>query len=83
MILQETLRVDILNTVCTRLLQYAALQSNLTNLQLENIKSFIQLSFLPNDIRLAFAQDLITSDHPQLKMLVSDPVIGKILLEGV
>ena len=84
--LQKTIdpnRIDILATLCTRLANYATLQTNLNSLQLNNLKSFIQLPLLPDDLRFAFAQDLVVSDNLVLKRLVTDPVVGRVLLGGI
>jgi hypothetical protein len=78
---EDTLRVDILTTVSTRLVNYLLRQKGkLSKDQLENIKSFIKLEFLPNDIRLTMAQDLVTSDQRSLKPIMADPAIAKLLL---
>ena len=47
--------------------------------QLQNIKEFIKIDFIPNDIRLAMAQDLVSASH--LKSIMADPEIGKLLLK--
>ncbi len=74
-----TLRVDILATLCTRLVNYLVInQIKPSKEQLDNIKSFIKLDFIPNDIRLSMAQDLVGS--PNLRLIMADPQIGKLLL---
>lgn len=77
-----TLRVDILSTLCTRLVNYLTINNvNPEKSQLENIKSFIKLDFIPNDIRLSMAQDLVSSTNTNLKAIMADPQIGKLLLQ--
>ncbi len=81
---KQTLRVDILATICTRLVNYLTQsRKDLTKEQLENVKAFIKLDFLPNDIRLTMAQDLVGSDNKSLQGIMDDPEIGMILLEGM
>jgi len=77
-----SLRVDILATICTRLVNFLNINSIKPNKeQLQNIKSFIKIDFLPNDIRLAMAQDLVASPNKHLKVIMTDPEIGKLLLQ--
>jgi hypothetical protein len=79
--LGDALRVDILATICTRLLQTVSkMDFEPTEKQLENIKAFIKLDLLPNDLRLTFAQDLVQSKNQHLKQIIADPVIGKLVL---
>jgi hypothetical protein len=76
-----TLRIDIIATLCTRLINHLILtNTDPSPSQLDNVKQFIKIDFIPNDIRLAMAQDLIKSDNPKLKMIMADPEIGKMLL---
>ena len=73
------LRVDIIATLCTRLVNYLTINNiDLDTVQLNNIKSFIKIDFIPNDIRLSLAQDLVVS--PKLKVIMADPEIGNLLL---
>lgn len=77
-----TLRVDILATLCTRLVNYLSINNIKPDKdQLHNIKEFIKIDFLPNDIRLAMAQDLVSSPNSNLKLIMADPEIGKLLLK--
>ncbi len=83
-VLKETIRVDILATLCTRLVNYLGMQENKLDVaRMENVKRFIKIDFLPNDIRLAMAQDLVTSANPQLAEIMTDPEISQILLENM
>jgi len=78
-VMKGTLRVDILATLCTRLVNYLIINNIKPNKeQLENIKAFIKIDFIPNDIRLSMAQDLVSSSN--LKLIMADPEIGKLLL---
>jgi hypothetical protein len=77
-----TLRVDILATLCTRLVNYLTINNiKPSKEQLDNIKEFIKIDFIPNDIRLSMAQDLVASSNPNLKIIMADPLIGKLLLQ--
>jgi hypothetical protein len=79
-----TLRVDLLATIATRLTNYLLLESKgLLDAQLDNVKAFLKLDFLPNDIRLAMARELVASDKPTLQSLAQDPEVGLLLLEGM
>jgi hypothetical protein len=82
MVQQQTLRVDILATLCTRLVNHLTLQDiKPTKEQIDNIKSFIKMEFLPNDLRYTLAQDLVSSANKNLKVVMADPVIAKLLLQ--
>lgn len=77
-----TLRVDILATLCTRLVNYLTINNIKPDKdQLSNIKEFIKIEFIPNDIRLSMAQDLVSSRNTALKTIMADPQIGKLLLQ--
>lgn len=82
MVKKDTLRVDILATLCTRLVNFLTLHKiRPSKQQLTNIKSFIKMDFLPNDIRLTMAQDLVSSKNSALKSIMADPAIAKMLLK--
>ncbi len=77
----RALRVDILATLCTRLVNHLALgHAKLDKQQLANVRDFIKMEFLPNDIRYTMAQDLVSSPNPHLKQIMADPLIAKLLL---
>lgn len=84
---KDALRVDILATICTRLVNYLTLAERpFSSRQLANVIAFIKLDFLPNDIRLAMAQDLSDPARPNsanLIPIVEDPDVGRILVEGM
>ncbi len=78
---KDTIRVDILATICTRMVNYLTINQIKPNkAQLDNIKSFVKIDFLPNDIRLTMAQDLVSSKNRFLKSIMADAAIGKMLL---
>ncbi len=81
---KQTLRVDILATLCTRMVNYLTInQIKPSKEQLNNIKKFVKIDFLPNDIRLTMAQDLVSSKNRYLKPIMADSSIGKMLLKGM
>ena len=86
-VMKKSLRVDILATICTRLVNYLTLAKRpLDKRQLQNVIDFIKLSYLPNDIRLTMVQDLADPAKPNsanLLPILEDPEVGKILLEGM
>ena len=48
----------------------------------ENVKKFIKIESIPNDIRLNIAQELVLpSNMSKLKAIMADPQIGKLLLK--
>lgn len=81
-VVKKTIRVDIIATLCTRLVNYLTLNEiKLSKDQLNNLKEFIKIDFIPNDIRLTMAQDLVSSGNKNLKVLMGDPTIAKLLLQ--
>ncbi len=84
LVVGDSLRIDIIATICTRLLQTlvdTTFQPN--DLQLENLKAFIKLEFLPDDLRLSFAQDLVNSQNKSLKNILADAAIGRLILSSI
>lgn len=72
-------RLDILSTLTTRLLAHiAAADRKPTPVELDNLKKFLKLDLLPNDIRMAAMQDIMKM--PVLKPLLTDPLLSKALL---
>jgi hypothetical protein len=51
--------------------------------QLENLKSFVKMDFLPNDLRLSLLQDIMSGDNESLKQVVADPEISMMLLQNM
>ena len=79
---QQTKRVDILSVICTRLVNYLSVsKQKFAKPQLDNIKAFLNMDFLPNDIRLVAAQDIVSSDNKTVNAAIFvDPKLGKLLL---
>lgn len=81
-VLKDPIRVDIIATLCTRLVNYLVIHKiTPSKEQLENLKSFIKIDFIPNDIRLTMAQDLVSSGNSALKVIMGDPIIAQLLLK--
>ena len=78
-----TKRVDILSVIATRLVNYLNVsKSSFKAAQVENLKQFINMDFLPNDIRLITAQELMACKNKTIQASIfTDPKIGKLLLE--
>lgn len=78
------LRVDILATLATRMINHLELhKTKLSVKQIDNIKRFLMLDFMPCDLRLTTAQDLVRSSNKHLGAIMTDPEIGKLLLENM
>ena len=78
---EEVIRVDILATLCTRMVNYLNQQSKKLNAaQLSNLQAFVLLDCLPNDLRLAMAQDIMDGNNQSAKAIFSEPAIGALLL---
>ncbi|MCI5055071.1 MAG: AAA family ATPase [Flavobacteriales bacterium] len=74
-------RLDILAVIIIRLTNFLLIQKDkLDKVQFENLKKFILLPFIPNDLRLSMAQDLVNSKRPDLMGLYAVPEIGKLIL---
>jgi len=78
---QEVLRVDIIATLCTRMVNYLTLNNiKPDKKEIKNIQSFIKMDIIPNDLRLTLLQDLISSENTALKAVMADPDVGMLLL---
>ncbi|MEM1324134.1 MAG: AAA family ATPase [Bacteroidota bacterium] len=75
----KLLRSDLLSAICIRLAQQLQ-QAAPTTAQLANVKAFLSLDYLPAELRLLFAQDLMASPHSAVKALFADPEISRLLL---
>ena len=76
------LRVDILATMCTRLVNYLTLNDIKPDQEeIKNIASFIKMDIIPNDIRLSMLQDLVSSPNTALKKVMQDPEVAMLLLQ--
>jgi hypothetical protein len=77
----KTKRLDILSVTITRLVNHLTLgPGDLTDRQFANLRRFVLLPLLPNDLRLSMAQDLVKSDKKNLKKLYAVPEVGRLLL---
>ena len=77
----KTKRMDILSVIMTRLTNYLLYsKEELTDKAFENLQTFILLPFIPNDLRLAMAQELVNASLKSLKKLYSIPEIAKLIL---
>ena len=75
-------RLDILSVIVTRLNSYLLSHADaLTDVQLNHLMAFILLGFIPNDLRLSMAQELVASKHPNLMRLYSNPELAQFLLK--
>jgi len=80
---QQTKRVDILSVITTRLINFLTVgQSKFKAAQLENIKKFLKMDFLPNDMRLIALRDLASSSNKSLSAITAEPELGQLLLLG-
>jgi len=78
----KTKRLDILSVMMTRLTNHLLFMNDkLEEIQFNNLKEFMLLPVIPNDLRLSMAQDLFKADRADLKMLYAVPEIGKLILE--
>jgi hypothetical protein len=77
----DSTRMDILSVIVTRISNYCIMNADkIGEIELENLKNFILMALLPNDLRLSMAQELTQSKHPKLLKLYSNPAIAKLLL---
>ncbi len=83
MVNQSTLRIDLLSTLSTRLVNYLLVNDiKIEPSSFENIKSFMLLDFIPNDLRLGMATDLMKGNS-SLKNIMADPDLSLLLLENM
>ena len=74
-------RLDILSVIITRVTNHLINKDQkLSEKEFINLREFILLNILPNDLRLSMAHDLVNSKKPDLKRLYAVPEIGKLLL---
>lgn len=73
-------RIDILSTLCTRLLLHLkTLEKKCSKAQFDNMKRFLKMEIIPNDIRLSMLGDL--TKLPLMKSILLDPALSKLLLQ--
>jgi AAA domain (dynein-related subfamily) len=76
-----TKRLDILSVIMTRLTHTLLIgKKDLSDKQFNNLTKFTLLDLIPNDLRLAMAQELVKSEMKSMKKLYAIPEIGKLLL---
>ena len=74
-------RLDVLSVIVTRLSNHLLVRpGDPAETELANLKRFLLLDLLPNDLRLAMAQELTQSKRPALVKLYAMPEIGQLLL---
>lgn len=74
-------RLDILSVIMTRMVNHLIyMEESLDNSMFENLKQFILLDIIPNDLRLSMAQDLVKANRADLKRLYAIPEVGKLIL---
>jgi extradiol dioxygenase family protein len=77
----DNIRNDILSAVSTRLLNHIEQsKATLSEDQLNNVGAFLKMDFFPADLRFSVAQDIASSTKDQLKNMLADPDLGKLLL---
>ena len=80
-VVREYLRNDILFVLATRLFNYIEQsKAPLSESQLSNLKMFFKIDFFPADLRFSLAQEIASSSKNQLKSILADPDLSKILL---
>jgi hypothetical protein len=83
MVMQQVKRVDILSIICTRLVNVLLLEKVPFDApQLENVKKFLKMDFIPNDLRLIVMKDIAGSNNAKLKKVLQDPELGRLYLQN-
>ena len=83
MVNRTTLRVDLLSTLCTRLVNYLLVNDVKPSFaQNKNIKSFMLMNFIPNDLRLGMAQHFMKGNS-DLRNVMADAELSILLLENM
>ncbi|MBF0236664.1 MAG: AAA family ATPase [SAR324 cluster bacterium] len=78
------LRLDRLGTVCSRLAMYLKQKDlRLNTLHASNLVQFFLMPFLPNDLRMSMYQELLQSDRDELKEILRDKKIAKVMLSAL
>lgn len=74
-------RLDILSVIITRLTNHLIYTNEkLDDNMFDNLRQFILMPIIPNDLRMTMAQDLVKSNRSDLKRLYAIPEIGKLIL---
>ncbi|CAH0532392.1 hypothetical protein VST7929_00221 [Vibrio stylophorae] len=75
---EQTPRIDVLATLCTRLFHYLKQHPNQAKgAGLLNVQRFLKMTQLPQDLRLSLMQDLVQSGQPQLKAVIADAELAQ------
>ena len=78
---QEVLRVDLLAALQTRLVSQVNDQEQpLRPLHLDNLKSYLKIDWIPEDLKFALVQDLAKLRRKPIHKVLEDPEIGHLLL---
>jgi AAA domain (dynein-related subfamily) len=79
----DTQRLDVLSVLIMRIIHHLQMRTqNISALEMKNLRQFILMDLLPNDLRLSMAQELTREvKRPELTRLYADPVIGQLLLK--
>ena len=78
----DVLRVDILATLCTRLWHHLLYRdAPPTEREIDNLRRFVLLDVLPNDLRLSLLQEL--AGHPGFGAVTADAAVATALLDGM
>ena len=74
-------RLDVLSVIMTRLTNHLLyMAEKLDDKMFDNLRRFILMPVIPNDLRLGMAQDLVKSNRSDLKRLYAIPEVGKLIL---
>jgi len=74
-------RMDVLSVIVTRLINYLLVREKpLSEEELGNLRAFISLPLLPNDLRLSIAQELAEANRPDLSQVFAEPQVAQLLL---
>lgn len=77
---QKTLRIDILSTISIRLVNYILSHKKISKPQIGNIKLFLKLELMPEDLRLSMVQDLAKQNSTTSKEIFNDPELSLMIL---
>ena len=74
-------RNDLLFALSIRLLNYIDQSKKpLSDTQLSNFEAFLKMNFFPSDLRFVIAQEIANAKSDQIKNILSNPEISKLLL---
>jgi hypothetical protein len=79
----DTQRLDVLSVLITRIIHHLQVRAqHVSAAEMDNLRQFILMDLLPNDLRLSMAQELTREvKRPELTRLYADPLIGQLLLK--